>query len=267
MKDYHVHSNFSDDCTRQPLFNACQQALNIGINEIAFTEHVDIDYPTDKGDFQLDYLAFSEEIERARLQFPKLTILKGLELGMQPDIPHKMTEYVQRHAFDFILGSVHTVDNLELYSNTFFVGKKPEEAIIRYFEGLLGCLKSFEGIHVLAHFDLIRRYGKNNNIVITTYEPYYEILDEIFRLIINKGIGLEINTSGWRYGMNDFIPNNELLARYRSLGGEIITFGSDAHRPEQLGFNFIEAFEFAKAVGFKYYACYRDGKPQFVIIP
>lgn len=266
MKDYHVHSNFSDDCTRQPLIQACEAALAKGINEIAFTEHVDIDYPIEKGDFQLDYENYSKQIEKARSLFPNLTILKGLELGMQATIDFKMESYLREHKFDFVLGSIHTVDGLELHGGDFSLGKDSSEAIRGYFEAVLLCLKSFANFHVLAHLDLIRRYI-DTKIPCTCYKPYYELIDEIFNIIIDKGIGLEINTSGWRYGVGDFLPGKQLLERYKYLGGEIITFGSDAHRHEQLGYKFNEAYILAKEVGFTHYAYYRQGKPDFTLIP
>lgn len=266
MKDYHVHSNFSDDCNQHPLIHACENAIKTDVEEIAFTEHVDIDYPNDKGDFQLDYQSYSQEIEKARSLFPNLVILKGLELGMQADIAHKMEEYLSRHSFDFILGSIHTADGLELHSGDFTARKDQLSAIKRYFEVMYECVSAFDNFHILAHFDLIRRYG-NYSSMIASYSPFYDLIDEIYKIIIAKGIGLEINTSGWRYGVNTFLPGKELLKRYRNLGGEIITFGSDAHRPEHLSYRFKEAYEMAKDVGFKYYSYYRLGKPRFTAIP
>ena len=267
MKDYHVHSNFSDDCFKQTLPEACTTALRVGITEICFTEHVDMNYPVDKGDFQLDYETYSKEIEKARSSFPQLTILKGLEFGMQEGISEQMHSYLNNHTFDFILGSIHAIDGLELFGGKFSAGKTEDEAYARYFETMLACVKNFEKINVLAHFNLLKRYIYVNSSEYEIYTKHFDVIDEIFNVIIEKGIGLEINTSGWRYGVNSTIPGLELLKRYKLKGGEIITFGSDAHRPEHLGYKFKEAYSLARESGFKYYAYYRKGKPQFAIIP
>lgn len=266
MKDYHIHSNYSDDCHQQPLLVACQTALAKGITEIALTEHLDLDYPTNKGDFQLDYEGYSQEIVKARNLFPQLTILKGLELGIQTGITSKLENYLKERQFDFVLGSIHTAEGLELYGGEFSACKAQEEAYHRYFEVMYECIRKFNNFQVLAHLDLIRRYGEFANKTFA-YEDYADVLDEILHFIVNKDIGLEINTSGWRYGVDDFLPGVDILKHYHLYGGKIITFGSDAHRPEDLGFNFQNAYEMAKAAGFKEYAYFRGKKPYFTCIP
>ena len=266
MRDYHVHSNFSDDCFQQPLSFACNTARSLGLKEIAFTEHIDIDYPVEKGAFQLDYEGYAEEIAKVRPLFPDLKIIRGLELGLQTGISDKMHQYLKSHEFEFVIGSVHVVDNIDLFSGEFTKEKTPEDAYRRYFEYLLACLNEYDEFHVLGHFDLIRRYGKFDKESIDNSNSE-EIIIEILQHIIEKGIGLEINTSGWRYGVDDFLPGEKLLKLYRSLGGEVITFGSDAHRPEHIGFQFKEAFSLARDVGFKYYSRFKLGKPEFISIP
>ena len=84
------------------------------------------------------------------------------------------------------------------------------------------------------------RYGpaKNKNY---SYQAYREILDEILKVLIEKGIGLECNTAGFKYGLGHPNPTEEILLRYHELGGEILTLGSDGHAPKHLAYDFEKA--------------------------
>ena len=93
-----------------------------------------------------------------------------------------------------------------------------------------------------------------------------ELFDEIFRTAIEKGIGIEINTSGLKYGLGFAHPHPELLKRYRELGGELLTIGSDAHQPEHIAYDFQTLPPLLKACGFSYYTLFRDRKPVFLPI-
>jgi histidinol-phosphatase (PHP family) len=92
---------------------------------------------------------------------------------------------------------------------------------------------------------------------------YLDITEEIFKLLIHKGKGIEINTSGLRYSLDSTSPPLEFIQRFKDLGGEIITIGSDAHAPEQIGLGLDIALEMAKSAGFKYVATFSKGIPQF----
>ena len=94
--------------------------------------------------------------------------------------------------------------------------------------------------------------------------PYQDILDEILRLLIENGKALEINTAGLKAGLSWPNPHMEILKRYRSLGGELITIGSDAHRPEHMAFAFDRLPEILSEAGFSYYTLYREQKPYFI---
>ena len=92
------------------------------------------------------------------------------------------------------------------------------------------------------------------------------MIDEILRLLIEKGKGIEINTGGFKYGLGHPNPCEEILARYRELGGEIITVGADAHAPEHVGFAFEKVPQILKDAGFTYYTVFRKRKPEFIKI-
>ena len=89
-------------------------------------------------------------------------------------------------------------------------------------------------------------------------------MDAILRLLIEKGKGIEINTGGWKAGLAETNPCRDVLRRYRELGGEIITMGSDAHTPEYIGYRFADAKEALKACGFRYFTVFRERRPVFM---
>ena len=121
-------------------------------------------------------------------------------------------------------------------------------------------LEAYSNFDTFGHLDYVVRYGPNQNRDYT-YQKYQEILDEILRTLIRKDIGLEINTGGYKYGLGTPNPCKDVIARYRELGGKIITFGSDAHDPVYLGYEMERAASLAKACGFRSYFIFRNRKP------
>ncbi|MCI1931048.1 MAG: histidinol-phosphatase HisJ family protein, partial [Clostridia bacterium] len=148
-------------------------------------------------------------------------------------------------------------------ANEFFEGKSKHQAYTDYFEEVLSNVKNYDFFNVYGHIDFINRYGSYEDKTMDYYE-FKSLTDEILKTIISKGKGIEINTSGYRYGLGHPHPQFELIKRYKELGGEIITVGSDAHKPEQITFKFDKAYEMLKEAGFKYITLFTDRKPEFV---
>ena len=144
----------------------------------------------------------------------------------------------------------------------YFYGKVEDEAYLEYFESILDNLAVFDCFDVYGHLDYIVRYGPNTN-KFYSYEKYKDILDKILRTIIQKGKGIEINTGGFKYGLGHPNPTEEILTRYRELGGEIITIGADAHTPEHIAFDFHKIPQLLTDCGFRYYTVFKERKPFF----
>ena len=179
----------------------------------------------------------------------RIQIYFGLELGLQPHLTKEIPRIAASAPFDFLIGSTHVADHMDPYEKIFFQGRTEYEAYHRYFEVLLENLKTFSCFDTCGHIDYVVRYGPNQNRDYT-YEKYQDILDEILKTLIEKQIGLECNTAGFKYGLGHPNPTEKILARYRELGGEILTLGSDAHAPEHIAYNFRETGEILKACGF-----------------
>ncbi|SHJ23618.1 histidinol-phosphatase HisJ family protein [Lutispora thermophila] len=265
MYDLHVHSIYSNDSYAwATLRNICNTAIEKGLKGVCFTDHVDIDYPDNVG--ILDYEKYSGDIDNVILEFNnKIEIYKGLELGMQPHLSKENSSFSSKPDIDFVLGSIHVVEKRELYKSDFLKGRSNHEGILAYFRDLKNSITSFDDFDSLGHIDVVRRYliDDESDFEFNLYRDY---IADILEHLIPMSKGIEINTSGKRYGLNSFHPSVEILKLYKDLGGEIITIGSDAHRPEDLGHSFMEVLDLLKTLGFRYYCIYRKRKPVFIRI-
>jgi histidinol-phosphatase (PHP family) len=189
----------------------------------------------------VDYPRYFKEIEELKRKYKDQIIIRaGLEFGIQtitiPQYDKLYSKYGDK--LDFVLLSVHQVDNQELWTQDFQRGKTQEEYNRRYYEEILAVINQFKNYDVLAHLDLITRYDKNG---IYPFEKVQDIIKEILKIIIAEGKGLELNTSSWRYGLSDTQPSRDILRLYKDLGGKYITLGSDAHTPEYMAAHFEDA--------------------------
>ena len=123
-------------------------------------------------------------------------------------------------------------------------------------------IENNQNFDVLGHIDYVVRYGKYREKEYS-YEKYAYWLDEILKKIISYGKGIELNTSGLKYGLPFAHPTLEVLKRYKKLGGEILTVGSDAHRPEHLAYDFHKVNDILGEAGFEYYTEFKERKPVF----
>ncbi|WP_153730796.1 histidinol-phosphatase HisJ family protein [Sporosarcina obsidiansis] len=258
MFDYHMHSEFSADC-EIPMEEMVKTSIAKGLTEICFTDHIDYEYPDETIKFDFDKIAYTELIQQLNRQYDqKISIKKGVEIGLQP---HLLTEYEQlmdEHHFDFVICSLHTVENKSLHYRELFADRSVEEAFETYYKELLYCVQNFKRYSVLGHADLIKRYTEQ-----PPANVFHDYLEQIFTTIIPDGKGIELNTSGTRYGLSHNMPSKDILQLYKQCGGEIITLGSDAHRPADIAHEFKESLELFQSVGFDYITTFTSGQPEF----
>lgn len=261
MFDYHVHTNHSNDCTFD-MESYILPAIEKRLEGICFTDHVDIDYPCNSIEFHLDYSKYTNEIKRLKEKYNgKLEIFTGIEFGMQPHILEEDQSFFKNKCFDYVLGSIHAANKKELYGGDFTHAKSEHLGILDYFNDMIFCVKSFDSYNNLAHIDAIARYVGKGSFAASKYMEYIE---EILKIVIQKGKGIELNTSGKRYSLPYFHPEPSIIKLYKQLGGEIITLGSDSHNPSTLRYGFDEAVYLLQSCGFKYNTIYRNGKPEFI---
>lgn len=257
--DQHTHSSFSTDSS-EPLLEMAKAAESRELRTLCLTEHMDPDYPT--GEFMLDTKAYHEELLRVRKQ-SNIELLFGVELGLMDYLAPILQEYTKSWDFDLIIGSSHLVDGEDPYYPEYFERLGSRNGVLRYFESILANVKSIDCYDVYGHLDYVVRYSPEKG-----YEPtdYREVIDEILRLLISKGKGIEINTAGIKSGLDYVHPHEFILNRYKELGGEIVTIGSDAHDKARVAADFDKAQNALETAGFTHYAVFRNRKPNFIVI-
>lgn len=259
LSDFHTHSTFSTDGT-QALEDMARSAVQKGLKTICFTEHNDFDYPG--GEFLLDADAYKNELFRVREALSgEIEVLFGVELGLMKHLGERLREYLDGRGFDFVIGSSHLIDGKDPYFPEYFEELGQRNGILRYFESIVENIDAFSDFDVYGHLDYAVRYSPEK-----CYNPvdFREVIDEILRKIVGLGKGIEINTAGLRKGLSHANPHPFILKRFRELGGEIITIGSDAHNTKDIAADFDRAESFLKDAGFEFYTVFRERKPHFV---
>lgn len=262
MYDYHVHTDFSAD-GKAPMTKVAEAAVSAGISEIAITDHFDPDYPISEWPSTLDFESYHREMEKIAKRYKdKIKIIKGIEIGIQHGKTlEKCRQAAKAYDYDFIIGSFHCAEGFELSCGDFYENRSPEEAACAFYRYNLKCLEDFDDFDVLGHINVVDRYGPG----IPEDASYMDEFSDVLRLLIEKGKGIEINTSSFRYGMGiRTTPTKEMLKLYKDLGGEIVTIGSDAHSPKDVAYALDWGCEMLKSAGFKYLTIYRNRFPEFI---
>ena len=258
MFDYHMHTIVSFDGHDRGLQMA-QAAKEAGLKEICFTDHLDYDPLGKMGVLAFDTAAYNAEYDN--LEVPGLKIRRGMEFGMTPDNRAQFREDLKRRPFDFVLGSIHFVDNLDVFFKEYWQDKTVFEAERRYLQATLDCVRIHDDFDVLAHLTYIGKTSAHHAPRPVPYAEHRELVDEILKIVAAKGKGLEMNTSGVdRCG--GFLPTVDYFRRFKELGGEIVTIGSDAHSAERVGQYSAEACAILKDI-FGYVCTFEDRKPIF----
>ena len=258
MFDYHMHSRVSFDGHDTGLAMA-EAALAAGLKEICFTDHLDYDPLGQMGKMDFDTASYSAEYDA--LEIPGLKIRRGAEFGMDIHNVAQFQKDLQRRPFDFVLGSIHFVDDLDVYFEPYWEGKTVFQAERRYLEATLESVLLHNDFDVLAHLTYIGKTKCHPSPRPLPYGEHREIVDEILNVLVQKGKGMEMNTSGMdRCG--GFLPTADIIRRFKELGGEIVTIGSDAHTCSRVGQYTFQVCDILKDI-FGYVCTFEDRKPIF----
>lgn len=266
LADYHVHSSCSPD-GHVSMAEMARRGIELGLDEICFTDHVDtIQWGTtllrtdvyDWGELRRQY------DEAVRTCGDRIRLKLGAELGeayMGFDCARRQMENAP--PLDFVIGSVHMSRDDRGWLDLFYVDGDRDDgyyhAIIdAYLEDMLR-LARWGQFSVLGHLTLPVRCINEMKHKDISFRPHMAQVEEILRTIIPQGIGIECNTNRG----NTPLPDAEVLTLYRSLGGEIITLGSDAHTTAYLGCTIRERQELLHSCGFRYFATFDRMKPTF----
>lgn len=260
--DFHLHTSFSGDSDTPPE-QQIERAISLGMTRICITDHHDYDVVSDI-DFTLDIPVYLSAMTQLREAYRgRISIEIGVELGLQRHIAGYLDELVRTYDFDYIIGSRHFIDGLDPYLPAFYESRTETEALRRFFESSLEAARDLDCYDSFGHLDYIVRYCPTKN---SNYQAadYMDEIDPLLRTLIRKGKALECNTSGFRYRLGHPNPCEDILRRYRELGGELLTIGSDAHTPAYVGCEFTRTAELLRECGFKYYTVYHRRKAEML---
>lgn len=259
--DGHTHTYFSFDAEDSP-DRMCAAAIKAGVDEIGITDHYDIDgiieeiYPGYKADeAKIEIMQASEKYRS------KLKVTYGIEIGQPHIYPHEARAFLNKYDFEYVIASLHNLRNVPDFA-MFKYDMMNEKQIGILFDRMLDELcemVQFDGISTVAHMTYMHRYLRLADRDLD-FSKHLDKIRCFFRIIIEKGIALELNLSTLKK-IGITMPAAEIMRIYHDLGGELVTVGSDAHKTENVGACIREGYRLLDGIGFKYVTTFRNKKP------
>ena len=266
--DQHIHSVFSFDSeTDNTLENIVKSSIDKGLSGIAVTDHLDPLWPDEDDPAILDISAYQAALTATEQSFSeRIQFSKGIELGLLPgEALDICSEIVGKYPYDFVIGSMHYSLETPIDYPAFLEDRSTKDIIDEYYTLLLESIRIYKDYDVLGHINAIDRYTPE----LAPESLYMPYIDEILKVSISDGKGIEINTSSYgRYNriVERGTPSLQILTHYKELGGEIVTIGSDAHKNTDIGAFLEEGEKILQKAGFKYQSFYKNRTPEFFAI-
>jgi histidinol-phosphatase (PHP family) len=263
--DAHLHTDLSPD-SDVPIDAYAEQALERGIDEVAITDHVDFEPGTPA--YAATTFEQRERVvrEAAERWGPRgVAIRFGVELTYDRRFEADLRDHLRRHAYDFVIGSVHVYRTSPYASDrvgSFVAGRSLPEVVAPYFDEVEAAARSglFDAV---GHLDFVKRY-LHPHVTPAQLAAAPELYEPMLRALVDSGTALEVNTSGLRQVAGETYPSATIVARYRELGGERVVVGSDAHRVNAFAWGLADGYDHVRAAGFDALTLRRGGAPESV---
>lgn len=234
--DSHMHTNFSADSQMKAAEALARAAsLNLGV---VFTEHFDYGLELNGKSFTFDAAAYMDAYKNLRGEAIRL----GVEVGLRESARAANADFLTRADFDFVIGSIHLVDDFDIYYPDFYADKDKATAYRKYFQQMAteAALADFDA---LGHIDYICRAAPYDDPEID-YPTFKAEIDAVLKIVVERGKVLELNTRRF-YSPRAVAELVPVYKKYRALGGRFVTIGSDAHKVDAIGNYFVQALKFA----------------------
>lgn len=264
ITDFHIHTHFSPDSKTTPQ-QAAEAALQSGVTDLCFTDHMDLGHPTKIFDHIPPFAEMKECVRGLRQDYPQLNLRFGLEAGYMESHAEQIARAVQQERFDYVILSTHCQDGMDCFRPQEGQLASKEVFYTRYLETVY---QSVCDERLTDCWDCTGHIGfvaKCNHYEDNTFDYAFSpaLIDAILQRIIKAGKGIEVNTSGLTRA-GHLLPHPTILSRYRELGGRIITMGSDAHTPERVGGNIPLVLQTLRECGFAEYCIFEQRNPQWI---
>ena len=258
--DYHLHSEYSFDSSEK-LEKICRKAVEEGLAEIALTDHTE--FPLRESAPWPDFARRDAELETCREKFgARLKILSGTEKG-QPWRDAEREAELSAVGLDFIIASVHELDGFS-DPRSYPYSRENAEAFVNAYLQQMTHMAQICDYDVLGHVTWLFRFFPAEILEEFPPERFREGYEGLFRAVIERGRGIEVNCSGLRMPtIGKTLPSLPLLKLYRELGGEIVTVGSDGHSCRSAFSGLEEGYEVLREAGFSFAAAFESRKPSF----
>ena len=248
--DSHLHTDQSSD-SDVPIDVYAAAAVERGIAELAITDHIDFDprWPNFAPDVRARERIVREAAERWAPH--GVAIHFGLEVSYESGREAEIREYLARHPYDFVIGSVHIgvgspYEPARVASWT--RGRALGSIVAPYFAEVLAAARS--GLFdTIGHLDYVKRYIAGR-VATSALAARLDLYEPILVALVETGTGLEINTSGLRQAAGETYPSPGAVALYRALGGTRVSTGSDAHRADWFAHGLEAGYRVAVGAGF-----------------
>lgn len=261
LLDYHMHSRYSfDGC--ESIDAMCEEAIKKGLKEIAITDHMDF-FRDKKYSRHLDYEQVYKSILHARETYDgKLIIRAGVEIGQPQAAPQDYQHFLDQYPLDFIIGSIHNLEDPLDVGEYCFLAIDYKALYNRYLESLIELAETYD-FDVIGHLTYPMRYMYEQIGIYPDMKPFKERIEVLYKTLIKRDKGIEVNISGLFQKLGRPMPDLELLKFYKACGGKIITLGCDAHRLEHIGYSVVEGLELIKEAGFNEVTTFEKRQPLF----
>lgn len=259
ISDSHTHSKNSFD-GKDSVIMLAERAYNLGLYSITITDHCECNEYNDR-DYHGDISSSVTDIVKARAMYNnRVRIYTGIELGQPTQDKMAAADALSITEFDFVLGSLHNLSNEKDF---YFLSYTPENyhnILVSYFNELyeLAKMNCFDS---LAHLTYPLRYIAANKDIKPDMSLYEDMIDEILMTLIKNDRALEVNTSGLRQIINKTLPDENIVKRFRELGGKYVTVGSDAHRWGDVGSGIEEGFNMLLKCGYTHFTVFEKREP------
>ncbi|HIZ85197.1 MAG TPA: histidinol-phosphatase HisJ family protein [Candidatus Coprenecus stercoravium] len=261
--DNHSHSYFSAD-SNMDIDGAVAAAKECGLAGLCLTDHLDFDPPSGVADFTFDVPSQQKAINEVRERISDFQLLKGVEIGLQDKSMPVIRKVLADNDFDCVIASLHLIDGHDPYFGDYYKPYDYRYAYGHYLEEFDRLIRVMPDFDILGHYDYIVRYPDYREVTIF-YSEFSDVLDSIMGFLVQNGKTLEINTKTYQlYRGRTPVLDINVLKRFRELGGEAVSFGSDAHGTARIGDRFDWCRERALEAGLRYEVYFKDRKPVYI---
>lgn len=255
IADYHMHTPLCGHAEGLPADYA-RQALQVGLREIGISDHAPFLHMVDPGVTMAitqlpEYYRLLEDVQQ---KFQNELIIKaGIEADFIPGYESRIQGLLSDYSYDYVIGSVHFINDWG-FDDPAQRSRWDESDINQVYHEYYALLRQAarSGLFdIMGHVDLPKKFG---------HRPQEDMTDEIKQtaaVFKESKVAIEINTAGLRKPAKEMYPSLDCLKIYAQAGVPL-TFGSDAHQPQDVGRDFDKARQLALDAGYSEYVLFKN---------